>query len=227
MTELPDTAWPARPAWAIFELACGLVVIAAGLAGLTPFSSTPFLLGLAALFIWKRGPSWRRIGLRRTPHIWRLVAVGCVTGVVYQFVGTYLVEPALARATSAGLPDVSAFRAVTGNVRLLIFWLAISWTLAAFMEEMVFRGWLMTRLAELGGYSRRAWVLAAALSSVLFGAVHLYQGPSGVIATGLTSVVLSALYLSAGRNLWPAIMAHGMLDTVGFVMLYLGVYPGA
>ena len=128
--------------------------------------------------------------------------------------------------TSGELPDVSAFRSVVGDEQRLLFWLATSWTLAAFMEEMVYRGWLLTRLAELTGFSANGWVVAMLVTSALFGAIHLYQGVSGVVATGLSGLVFGWLYLATGRNLWPSILAHGFLDTTGFVMMYLGVYPG-
>jgi len=26
-----------------------------------------------------------------------------------------------------------------------------------------------------------------------------------------------------GRNLWPVMVAHGLVDTLGFTMLYLGI----
>ena len=86
--------------------------------------------------------------------------------------------------------------------------------------------WLLTRIAELGGFTRGGWLAGAAGSSALFGAVHLYQGPSGVLATALTGAVLAAIYMVTGRNLWGCILAHGTLDTTGFVLIYFGVYPG-
>jgi membrane protease YdiL (CAAX protease family) len=63
-------------------------------------------------------------------------------------------------------------------------------------------------------------------TSVLFGVVHLYQGLSGIVATGITGLVFGGLYLASGRNLWACVIAHGVLDTAGFVMMYLGIYPG-
>jgi uncharacterized protein len=145
---------------------------------------------------------------------------------LYQFPGTYLVEPLIARLTTGALPDPSAFRSLVGNAQALLFWLVISWTLAAFMEEMVYRGWLTARIAELWRYSRAGWIIALVASSALFGLAHLYQGLSGVVATGVTGFLFGTAYLSSGRNLWCAILAHGLLDTLGFVMIYLGVYPG-
>jgi membrane protease YdiL (CAAX protease family) len=152
--------------------------------------------------------------------------IGIGLGVAYQFAGLYAVEPAIAWLTQAGLPDVSAFRSLIGDEARLAFWLGLSWTMAAFMEELVFRGWLLSRIAEMGGFSRGAWLGGAVVSSALFGVVHLYQGVSGVLATALTGAVFSTLYLLSERNLWGCILAHGTLDTAGFVLIYLGRYPG-
>ena len=94
------------------------------------------------------------------------------------------------------------------------------------MEEMVFRGYLTARVAELVGSSNRALAVAIVVTSAIFGLAHLYQGLSGVLGTGIAGLVFGAAYLASGRNLWCAIIAHGLMDTIGFVMIYLGVYPG-
>jgi membrane protease YdiL (CAAX protease family) len=216
---------PAR-IWAGVELVLAVAIIAAGLAGYIPFSSTPWLLVVAAVFVQWRGPGWRGVGLSRPQNAARLLAVGVTVGVGYQFLGLYVVEPVTARMTTGELPDVSAFRPLVGDETRLAFWLAMSWTLAAFMEELVYRGWLTTRLAELGRFSTGGWIAGVLGSSGLFGLIHLYQGASGMIATGLTGLVFASVYLATGRNLWASILAHGFLDTAGFVMIYFGVYPG-
>jgi len=212
--------------WVFVELAVAVAIAAAGLWGWIPISSTPWMLVAAAFFLWWRGPGWRAIGLRRPLQPSRVLALSAAVGVGYQFFGTFVLEPLIARATSGSLPDVSAFRSIVGNEAVLAFWLAVSWTLAAFMEELVYRGWLLTRLAELTGFSRAGWIAALLVTSAFFGAIHLYQGISGIVATGLSGLVFGSLYLATGRNLWAAILAHGFLDTAGFVMMYAGVYPG-
>jgi len=212
--------------WAAVELGLAALIIVAGLLGYVPLSSTPFLLVVAVVFVWWRGPGWRAIGLRRPSNAPLALGLGIAVGVGYQFLGLYLIEPLIARVTSGDLPDVTQFRSLIGNDALLVFWLAMSWTLAAFMEEMVYRGWLMNRLAELLRFSTNGWMAAVLASSALFGVVHLYQGPSGMIATGLSGLVFAGVYLATDRNLWASILAHGFMDTVGFLMIYFGVYPG-
>jgi membrane protease YdiL (CAAX protease family) len=210
---------------AIAELLLAIAIMFAGLEGYLPFTSTPYLLAVGAAFLWWRGPGWRAIGLRRPERWGRALAVGAGLS-TYQFASLYVVEPLVARLTTGELPDVSMFATLAGDEIQLVFWLVISWTLAAFMEEMVYRGWLTARIAELAGLSRAAWVIGILATSVLFGLAHLYQGTSGVITTGLSGLLFGAAYLTSGRNLWVAILAHGLTDTIGFVMIYLGVYPG-
>jgi membrane protease YdiL (CAAX protease family) len=210
---------------AIVELVLAIAVLYAGLVGHLPFSATPYLLIVAAVFLWWRGPGWRAIGLRRPAHWPRTLLVALALG-AYQFPSLYVVEPALARLTGGALPDVSLFRPLVGDEQRLAFWLAISWTLAAFMEEMVYRGWLVARVAELARFTRAGWLAGVLVTSLLFGGAHLYQGLSGVLATGLSGFIFGLAYLASGRNLWAPILAHGLMDTIGFVMIYLGIYPG-
>ena len=72
-----------------------------------------------------------------------------------------------------------------------------------------------------------AAILAALLvTSIVFGVGHQYQGPSGMITAGLGGFTFGLLYLVTGRNLWVTVVAHGTMDRVGFLLLFLGKYPG-
>jgi membrane protease YdiL (CAAX protease family) len=220
---------PPRPTAAAVELLLAIAIITAGLripSIVFALGSAPWLLAAGLIAFRLRGPGWRAAGLARPASIPRTIAIGVLVGLGYQIVGTYLVEPLIARLTSGELPDVSQFRNLVGHEARLAFWLTLSWTLAAVVEELAYRGWIFTRCVEIGGGSRGARAAALLVSSVLFGVVHAYQGLSGMISTGLTGVVFGVAYLASGRNLWTAIIAHGTLDTAGFVMIYAGRYPG-
>jgi hypothetical protein len=219
----------ARPLWGFVELLLATAIIIAGLeVPIVAFmlGSAPWLVAIAAFSLMWRGPNLRCIGLARPASLPRTIGVGLLVGVGYQLVGTFTVEPIIARLTLGELPDVSGFRSLVGDEMQLAYWIALSWSLAALIEEVAYRGWILMRLAEIGRFSRGSWVGGMLASSVLFGVVHAYQGLSGMIATGLTGLVFAAVYLAMGRNLWASITAHGVLDTTGFVMMYFGVYPG-
>jgi membrane protease YdiL (CAAX protease family) len=201
------------------------LILVGGLVGIIPFSSTPFLLFFGWLMMWLRGVGWRSLGLRR-PTSWRnTLLLGVAVGVGYQYFSLYVLEPLIARVTG-NLPDVSQFAPLVGNTFFLVLSLIVSWTLAAFGEELVFRGYLMNRVADLVGSNRWGWLLSLIVASILFGITHLYQGMSGIIVITLHGLLLGTLYLATGRNLWVPIIAHGLNDTVGFLLIYLGKYPG-
>ena len=116
------------------------------------------------------------------------------------------------------------FAPLKGNLSLFLFLLPFVWLFAAFGEEFFYRGYLMTRFAQFMGETRLAWGVALVAQAILFGAAHAYQGPVGMVGTALLGAISGAATLLWRRNLWPAIIAHGLQDTLGFTLLYLGLY---
>lgn len=107
-----------------------------------------------------------------------------------------------------------------GNLELLILLLPLMW-LAVFGEELLFRGLLLNFFAKRFGGDRRAWIAAVFVSALLFGVGHFWQGPRGIIATGLGALVFGAGYYLCGRNLWPPVVAHAIGNSLGFISIYL------
>ena len=208
------------------ELLVAGAILAGGFAGIVPLGATPFLIIFGVLSLWLRGEGPRAVGLALRSNWSRTVLLGSGAGIGYQCLSLYVAEPAIARLTGR-LPDVSLFAPLAGNLHFLLISLAVAWTLAACGEEFVYRGYLLTRIARALGDGSRAWLGALALTSVLFGLGHGYQGLSGMISAGLGGFVFGVLYLATGRNLWVSVIAHGTTDTVGFLLLYLGKYPGS
>jgi membrane protease YdiL (CAAX protease family) len=115
---------------------------------------------------------------------------------------------------------------MTGNLKLALVGFAFAWIFAAFGEELVWRGYLMNRVAELGHRTRRAWICSLLAVSVVFGMAHAGQGIAGVIEESIAGLFLGLMYLSTGRNLALPIIAHGVADTIDVVLIFLGKYPG-
>ena len=209
----------------VVEISIAVFMLIANLLGYLPFTSTIYVFIYAWLSLWLRKKGWKDFGLRKPERWSKTILLALSVGIPYQLLSLYAIEPLLSKLTGE-LPDVSLFRSLVGNLNLLIFWIAISWSLAAFGEEMVYRGYFMNRIRDLFENEKTGWLIALFLSSVLFGGVHLYQGISGMISVGLFGVVFAAVYFASGKNLWASILAHGISDTLGFVMFYYGVYPG-
>ena len=100
--------------------------------------------------------------------------------------------------------------------------LLIIWTFAAFGEELSYRGYLLTRAADILGRSAAAYIIAMLPVAVLFGFGHYHKGPAGVLDSTYSGLVLGGAYLLSGRNLWAAILAHGISDTFALVVVFMG-----
>src|SRR5262245_57649696 len=114
---------------------------------------------------------WRAIGLSRPANFGRTLLLGLVCGTAYQFLSLALLDPLIARLTGR-LPDASQFTPLVCNLQGLLFCLAVVGPLAAFGEELVYRGYLTSRMAELVDAKHAPWVVSLLASSTLFGAVH-------------------------------------------------------
>ncbi|WP_298458047.1 CPBP family intramembrane glutamic endopeptidase [uncultured Cellulomonas sp.] len=87
-------------------------------------------------------------------------------------------------------------------------WAALSVT-AGVTEEVTYRGIVVLTLAlVLPTAGPRVVVVLAA---VVFGLAHAYQGPAGMVATGLAGAVFAGLYLGTGSLLVPMLL-HVLVD---------------
>ena len=216
--------WRQSKGLALVEFVIVALIFVADAHHLIPLSKTPFLLLLGWISLRLRGLRWRDVGLTRyRTWKWTLIA-GVIAGVVMELIELYLSQPLLMHITGKP-PDLSDFASLRGNPKLLALGLALAWTLAAFGEEMVWRGYLMNRFADLGNRTRAAWLVSLVLVNAAFGMAHAYQGITGIIDEGFMGLLLGTLYLSCRCNLAVPIVAHGVSDSIDLLLLFLGKYP--
>ena len=202
-----------------------LILVGHNIFDIVPLSETPFIFLLGWISLRLRGQGWSSVGLRRPASWRRTILIGVAAGIVLQSLSTFVTEPLIKLVTHQPT-DLSQFRPLIGNLNLLVIFLLLNWTMAAFGEELVYRGYMMNRMADLGDRTRLAWAISFLAVSSLFGLAHFYQGITGVIDTGVTSLMLGGLYFYSGRNLWLPIITHGFSNTVGFLMIFFDLVPG-
>jgi uncharacterized protein len=223
MTRIDSPKTSHRPALFALELAAFAAILWAD--EWLPLSKTPFFLAVAWLSLRLRGVSWRSLGFAAPPAWPRALALGAAAGAAMFALEFFVTQELLARLTGE-YPDLHEFDALVGNLPLLGVLLAANFVLAALGEELVWRGYALPRVAGLLGGSRTAWAAALVLVNLGFGFAHLYQGATGVVETTLAGLLLGALYLASGRNLTLPMAAHFVSNTIDFVVIYLGRYPG-
>jgi uncharacterized protein len=185
------------------------------------------LSGLVCLWLIWRGEGLDAIGLIRPRRLHILAARGVLLFVLimlWDLVGRPFVDPLIAHATgtSATLAE-QIFAPLKGNLHLLLIMLPVAWIFGGLGEEILHTGFILTRMAQLLGEGRVGWTIAIALQAVAFAFAHAYQGPVGMAGIFVVSLIYGAGSVVWGRNLWPSMIAHGLLDTVGFIALYAGV----
>ncbi|MEK7756324.1 MAG: type II CAAX endopeptidase family protein, partial [Planctomycetota bacterium] len=84
-------------------------------------------------------------------------------------------------------------------------------------EELVFRGFLMTRLRRATG----GWTIAVVLSTVVFTALHAFeQTRSALVIVAILSLVFSLVTIWR-RSIIPTIIAHALFDLSQLLWLHL------
>ena len=178
-----------------------------------------FVLGLAS--IWLRDGRLSSMGLKRPASLRRIFLIALVAAGARIFLGQFVIEP----VTGFFWPPPSApelATEITGNVRIAFLALLLMWTFAAFGEEIAYRGYLLTRAADIGRRSMMAYWVGIVLVSILFGYGHYYKGPSGIIDSGIAGLILGAVYMVTDRNLWACVLTHGFIDTFGVIDAFFG-----
>jgi membrane protease YdiL (CAAX protease family) len=128
------------------------------------------------------------------------VALVLITA-VYRFGGQ-----GMRRALAVQLRPVAALLPRTPAERRLFALLALT---AGVCEEVLYRGFGLAALRWAApGLADPALIAVTALS---FGLAHLYQGPPGVILTGLVGAYFAWIAIATG-SLVPVILLHALLD---------------
>jgi membrane protease YdiL (CAAX protease family) len=175
------------------------------------------------LLVRYRSGDWAELGLQR-PRIVRDGLLG--TGVlVVSFIavyacfypayyGLYFVLGPDAAAWLYGEDGQAASRAaMEAPTAWHLFLLFPLMSLAnGFAEELVVRGHLLPNFERLTGSS----LVALLITTALFAGYHAYQGPYGVLSTGVIGLVYGAVFL-ATRRLWPLVLAHAATDLLAVI----------
>ena len=173
---------------------------------------------LAAILLRRSGVPMKRFGFGPAFEPVRTLLLAAVGVGLIQLAG-WLLDPLWERVFGS-TRDLSRFSDVAGSSEEVIKLLALNWTVAAFGEELAFRIVLMRGIAFALGDSRRAFGVALIAQAVVFGLIHAYQGPAGILDTSINGLIFGGLTLAARGSIWPAAIAHGSSNTIGIMALY-------
>lgn len=214
-----------KQALLLVEIAVFLAIVFADSIGLVPISQTVLLVPFIWLALRIRAEPWATIGFTLPAGTIKFIVLGVLAGIFMELFAVYLTTPWISGVFGVE-PDYSELSEIQGNIQLLVLFLVLSWVLAAFGEEISFRGFLMKRIAQVFGETHWAWFISLVLASVVFGWGHTEQGISGWVQEGISGFLLGVLFLVSRKNLVLPIVAHGVSNSLAFTLIYLGSYPG-
>ena len=173
---------------ALFVVALVVIVLAAPLAGENPVAgqgvvwvANILMLVMVWLGLCLRGQGWAHFGLSFRGANRRVVVRAVLLSlVVFVAAVAAFVVGAIVMANIVGIPegaDMSGYNYLSGNLPMLILALVGVYIVSSFGEEVVYRAFLINRIAELGGGGKTAWRVAVLISSVMFGFAHWGWGP--------------------------------------------------
>ena len=198
----------------IIELIAACVVIALDL-----FIPAVLICAMMGISLIIRREHISIVGFKR-PKSWLKLAGFAFLGVVFlQLFDIGVVMPILNRLTGTTI-DYSGFSSLKGNVGQLATFLLFSWILAAFIEEIAFRGYLQKLLFSLFGSALSGLILTIGISSLLFGFIHTEQGIIGIVVTTIDAIFFSLLKWKQDNNLWASILAHGFYNSIGVIIFF-------
>jgi membrane protease YdiL (CAAX protease family) len=155
------------------------------------------------------GRSWTALGLV-PPRDWRLwVGIVVIAAMVYLSVNQ-------TRAINRLAPKPQGIEKHRGRLTELEYllphtraefrgFMLLSFT-AGVCEELLCRGYLMWALRPYMNV-----VAAIAVSAIVFGLGHAYQGKKGIVKTGVVGIVMNIIVLATGWLL-PAMVVHALVD---------------
>ena len=184
-----------------------------------PLILRPILGFLAAWWLLRRnGKRWFDFGLRRPARWLTIIAAAPALYALCWVAVNYVLPPLAALLGARAAPTFLLY--IRGHPVAFIGWIAIAWVVGAFIEELLFRGFLLNRIAGL--FASRAAGLAVGIvgQALLFGALHWYQGSFGAVSAGTFALIFGVGYLACGRNLWPLVVVHGIWNSVSIASIY-------
>jgi len=158
-----------------------------------------------------RGEWLRTVGVALLAVVAVILFMALVLSPVVEALGLEMSEDATDRfAFFLGKPLVFA-----------AYLVVVVWFGAAMGEELLMRGFVLNRLGDFFGRGVVGWAIAVMIHSVIFGSLHAYQGPAGILATGMVAMIFGTVYLLFKRRLVPLILAHGLINTISLTGYYL------
>lgn len=176
---------------------------------------------VASVLMRRRGMKFSDLGLRRPDSFKKaLIATVVILGLTLLLVIAFeIIKDQFAIRLAPDRSEQNAsekFGALAGNWGLFLSIIPLIWLQSA-LEEILDRGFLINWIERTLSSTWFATAFAVLLQAMIFGFRHSYDLSERSITVALIGLALGIGYVAFGRNLWPPIIAHCLLNTVSML----------
>jgi membrane protease YdiL (CAAX protease family) len=118
--------------------------------------------------------------------------------------------------------DAEIYEFITRSKWHLMFMISMGWIVGGLYEEIVFHGFIFTRLEKMLK-GKFAFALSFFFTALIFGLYHLQLGLDGALNALVIGAVYQGVMLCFKRNLWYSIVTHGMYNTLVMLLIYFEI----
>lgn len=191
-----------------------------------PFIANGLMWSLSTLIVasWRmkvRNITWRDLGLRKPKSLLKtvLITIGILIAIPISIIAFQQLQGLIPINLS---PDTSSQEAVSkfGNLKenWTLFLTIIPFILLqSSLEELLDRGFLINWFEKVFSKTSFATTIAVLLQAMIFGFRHSYDISERSISVGIIGLIMGVAYVKFGRNLWPLIIAHCILNTLSMM----------
>ena len=180
---------------------------------------TPLLYITILITLWAKRWDWNYFGFTR-PNWSKTIIKASLFSICLFILSDFLITPLL--ELYFGKIDLSEASHIEGNLSNYILYLFLGWIIGGFSEEIIYRGYVVKRLAIIFGNTNKIWLLSAIIASVGFGLAHFWQGTSGIITAGIIGLMLGLIFIYNRNNLMLPVLTHGIYNMIAITLVYLG-----
>src|SRR5580765_6448141 len=152
----------------------------------------------------------------------KAIWIGIIAAILLSLFFRFAWDPFINSILPSGKIDLSDFASIRNSPVNYIIILIIALVVGGFYEEIIFHGFIFTRLEKIFKPGKWATSAAFTLTTVIFGLYHFQQGIKGILLTAIAGAVYHALILKFNRNLWYGVFVHAFFDFIGLTLIYLG-----
>lgn len=174
---------------------------------------------VATGLLYYRKQSWKDLGLTKPKNYLKTLGIAgmiLVATVISMIVFELFFKDLLFSSETEVTESGARFKEVKGSISF--FFSIIVWVwIESFLEELQDRGFSLNRFQSLFSKIPLANILAVLFQAAIFGFRHSYDFSPRSVTTAIIGFVFGLIYVLTGRNLWPLIIAHIILNTMSMI----------